>query len=88
MQLLATQALAAGLELGICGELGGEAEFVPLWVAMGYQKLSMTASQILPLRSLISKVTVQECDALLKNVLASQDENEVKEKLEQGRKRQ
>ncbi len=83
MKFLADEALAAGLGLGICGELGGNEAFVPLWIAMGYQKLSMSPKQILTVRSLISKLDLKLCRALLERVLCSSDEKAVKELLAQ-----
>jgi phosphotransferase system enzyme I (PtsI) len=82
MQLLADQAIEYGLDLGICGELGGSDDFVPLWIAMGYQKLSMIPSEILPKRALLSKLTVSRCKTLLKDVNSSKSELEVKLKLQ------
>ncbi len=81
MNLLAENALQAGLELGICGELGRSEDLIPLWIAMGYQKLSMTPSEILNRRSLISKFTVAKCQNLLNEVLRAKNEIEVKAKL-------
>ena len=81
MNLLAEQAIENGLELGICGELGGKDEFIPLWVAMGYQKLSMIGTEVLTKRALLSKLTVLRCKALLKEVTLCQNEVEVRSRL-------
>jgi phosphotransferase system enzyme I (PtsI) len=81
MSLLAKEAISAGLSVGICGELGGSEEFIPLWMAMGYQKLSLVPSEVLSRRGLISKFNFLRCRELLKDVLASKDEKEVKFKL-------
>ena len=81
MNLLAEQAIEHGLDLGICGELGGSDDFIPLWIAMGYQKLSMTPSEVLPKRALLSKLTVSRCKNLLKDVNSARSEQEVKLKL-------
>ena len=82
MQMLAEQALLYGLNLSICGELAGRDEFVPLWIAMGYQKLSMIPGEVLSKRALLSKLTVSHCKALLKDVISSKNESEVKQKLQ------
>jgi phosphotransferase system enzyme I (PtsI) len=81
MQLLADQAIENGLDLGICGELGGSDDFIPLWIAMGYQKLSMIPGEILPKRALLSKLTVSRCKTLLKDVISARSEQDVKLKL-------
>ena len=82
MNILADSAIEHGLDLGICGELGAKDEFIPLWIAMGYQKLSMIGSEVLPKRALLSKLTVSRCKTLLKDVLSCKNEVEVKSKLQ------
>ena len=81
MHMLAEQAIENGLDLGICGELGGNDDFIPLWIAMGYQKLSMIPGEVLPKRALLSKLTVSRCKTLLKDVNSSRSEQEVRVKL-------
>jgi phosphotransferase system enzyme I (PtsI) len=78
MDLLATSAMEAGLSLGICGELGGQDDLLPLWVAMGFDKLSMTPNEVLPKRRLLSKLTLQSCRGLLNEVLRAPGETEIK----------
>ena len=88
MNILAKEAIAAGLELGICGELAGNENFIPLWIAMGYQKLSMTATEVLPKRALVSRFTFARCKNLLKEVLSLKNETEVKFRLTEFIKRE
>jgi phosphotransferase system enzyme I (PtsI) len=78
MNLLASSAMEAGLSLGICGELGGQDDLLPLWVAMGFDKLSMTPNEVLPKRRLLSKLTTQSCAGLLHEVLGSRGEQEIR----------
>jgi len=88
MNMLAKEANRAGIEVGICGELGGHEEFIALWMAMGYQKLSMVPNEILNRRALISNLNLLRCRDLLTEVLASKDEKEVKYKLSTFLKRE
>ena len=83
MNLLATESIEHGLDLGICGELAGKDEFIPLWIAMGYKKLSMTGSEVLSKRALLSKLTVSRCKTLLKEITSSKNEVEVRSKLQE-----
>jgi phosphotransferase system enzyme I (PtsI) len=78
MDLLARSAAEAGLSLGICGELGGQDDLLPLWVAMGFDKLSMTPNEVLPKRRLLSKLTTRSCRGLLEEVLGSGGEQEIR----------
>lgn len=82
MKLLADSAKDAGLSLGICGELGGQDDLLPLWVAMGFDKLSMTPNEVLSKRRLLSKLTLQSCRGLLNEIMASKNEHEIKILLE------
>jgi phosphotransferase system enzyme I (PtsI) len=81
MKQLADSARSAGLELGICGELGGDTEFIPLWVAMGYKKLSQSPGKVLENRKAVSSLYMTDAEALLKNVLSAKDESAVKQLL-------
>ena len=81
MNLLASEAKKAGLDTSICGELGGVEDFIPLWIAMGFQKLSMVSCEVMSRRSLISKFDFKLCQKLLTEVLSAKDETEVKNKL-------
>lgn len=83
MHHLAQQAIQARLEIGICGELGGVPEFIPLWIGMGFQKLSMVPGEVLDRRALISRFSFEACRKLLADVLKSKNEAEVKHKLTQ-----
>ncbi len=81
MNLLASEAKKAGLDTSICGELGGVEDFIPLWIAMGFKKLSMVSCEVMSRRSLISKFDFKLCQKLLTEVLSAKDETEVKSKL-------
>jgi phosphotransferase system enzyme I (PtsI) len=78
MNFLAESAKEAGLSLGICGELGGQDDLLPLWVAMGFDKLSMTPNEVLSKRRLLSKLTLPSCNRLLQEVLSAKNERELK----------
>ncbi|NDF15020.1 phosphoenolpyruvate--protein phosphotransferase [bacterium] len=74
MRHLAREADEYGLEAGICGEVAGQEELIPLWIAMGYQKLSMVASEVLSRRRAVSKLSRSQCEGILREVLEMRDE--------------
>lgn len=78
MKYLADEAIRHDLDLGICGELGGQDDLLPLWVAMGYRKLSMTPTEVLAKRRLLSRLTVSTCNAILREVLDAKDGQQMK----------
>lgn len=43
----------AGILIGICGELGADAELTETFLSMGIDELSVSPSAVLPLRSAI-----------------------------------
>ncbi len=84
MRVLAQEAIQAGLNLGICGELGGSPLFIPLWIAMGFNKLSMNPGQILEARALIHDISFESCQKLLDSVLNCSNQYEVERELKKG----
>ena len=81
MNQIAEEAKKVGLGLGICGELGTVEEFLPLWVAMGYEKLSGVPGRILKNRSKIAGFNFSDAQTLLTAVLKAEDETEVRDLL-------
>lgn len=53
IQMVVEQAHQAGIQVGICGELGADRELVPLFLKMGVDELSVSPGNILHLRELI-----------------------------------
>ena len=49
---------------GMCGEMAGDQTAVPLLVGLGLDEFSMSASSVLKTRSLISKLTLSDMQAL------------------------
>ena len=84
MNFLAQESLAADLDLGICGELGGQDDLIPLWVAMGFKKLSMTPNEILAKRRVLSKLTLPACEGLKREVLQAETGEQIKLILKQS----
>jgi phosphotransferase system enzyme I (PtsI) len=81
MNMIAEEAGRNGLQAGICGELGGQDDLIPLWVAMGYRKLSMTPNEVLSKRRILSRLTLPDCKRLLREVLDSGDGTEARLRL-------
>ena len=66
-------AQAEGIVAGVCGELAGDPLGALLLIAMGYDSLSMSASNLLRVKSLIRNTSYESLRPLLKNVLAAAD---------------
>lgn len=50
--------------VGMCGEMAGDAAAIPILVGLGLDEFSMSATSILPARSLISKLMLPEAQQL------------------------
>lgn len=66
-----------GKWVGMCGEMAGDVNVLPLLVGMGIDELSMSASSILRARELISRVDSNEIKKVLDKVLNADDQDEV-----------
>jgi len=54
--------------VSVCGELAGEPSGALLLMAMGYDELSMSASNILRVKSAVRSVTLKQAKQLLEEV--------------------
>lgn len=59
IELAAKNAHAAGIWIGICGELGADVALLPAFLRMGIDELSVTPGSILTLRAKIATLSVQ-----------------------------
>lgn len=60
----------AGKTVSICGELAGDPRAAVLLMAMGFDSLSMSASQLLRVKYALRHLELEQCQILLKEVLA------------------
>lgn len=56
LRMAAENAHRAGIWIGICGELGADAELTETFLSMGIDELSVSPSAVLPLRSAIRSI--------------------------------
>ena len=71
-----------GVPVGICGELAGDPAAVMLLVAMGYDVLSMNATNLLRVKSVIRDITLERARQLLDQVIVLPDTESVNRMLE------
>ncbi len=82
LQHVVYAARAEGISAGLCGELAGDPLGALLLIAMGYDSLSMSASNLLRVKALIRSSKYSELGPLLKKVLAVADVADVHQCLE------
>ena len=83
LQFIATAAKEAGKPVSICGELAGDPGAAVLLMAMGYDSLSMNATNLPKVKSVIRSVSKPEADQLLANVMQMQDVTEIRKAIQE-----
>ncbi len=70
LQQVAEDAHAEGRKVGICGELAGDPGAAILLTAMGYDVLSMNATNLPRVKSVIRNISMERAQELLQQVMA------------------
>ncbi|MEX2961749.1 phosphoenolpyruvate--protein phosphotransferase [Microbulbifer sp. TYP-18] len=78
---------ACNTKVGICGELAGDPGGALLLLAMGYDVLSMNATNLLRVKAALRAITTAEAQELLCKVLAMQCPEEIEATLQQTLKK-
>jgi phosphotransferase system enzyme I (PtsP) len=78
MNMIARDVKAAGKRLSICGEMAGNPGAAVLLMAMGFDILSMNATNLLKVKSVIRNLTIVQARDLLRRVLELEDTDDVK----------
>lgn len=71
-----------GVSVGICGELAGDPAAAVLLMAMGYDVLSMNATNLPKVKKAIRSITLAQAEELLEEVVAQEDAEAVNRCLE------
>lgn len=61
VSMAAEAAHAAGIWIGVCGELAADLSLLPAFLAMGIDELSVSPASVLPLRMEIRQSSVKDC---------------------------
>ena len=84
LQEVVTAGKQAGVSVGICGELAGDPGAAVLLMAMGYDVLSMNATNLLKVKSVIRDMTMDVARQLLDEVMTKPDAQTVNQFLEEA----
>jgi phosphotransferase system enzyme I (PtsP) len=68
---------AEGKPVGLCGELAGTPEGAVLLVGMGYDVLSMNATNLLKVKWIIRQMSSRDCRRILAKVLRMDDPDSI-----------
>jgi phosphoenolpyruvate-protein phosphotransferase len=78
---IAVDALREDTPVGICGELAGRAEVVPLLVGLGYRHLSVSPPRVQDVKDAVSRMTLEDALALAERAVACSRASSVEELL-------
>ena len=72
----------AGIDVGICGEMGGQLEATPLLVGMGFNEISISGKMLPAVKYSISRLNAAACRELLDKAIAANDADAVRKLLQ------
>lgn len=78
----------AGLPVSLCGEMAADPLAVILLIGMGVRTLSMSASKLLRIKSIIRSVTREDCETLLFQSLSLDSPEAIRTLIEEAMKQQ
>ncbi|OMQ20415.1 phosphoenolpyruvate--protein phosphotransferase [Serratia oryzae] len=78
LKLIIDQGSAAGLQVGLCGELAGDPMGALLLVGMGYRNLSMNGRSVARIKYLLRNIELSDAEGLVQRVLGAQMTTEVR----------
>lgn len=82
MKMAADAAHDAGIEIGVCGEMGGQLEATPFLVGMKFNELSISGRSVPAVKYRIRQLSYQQCRALLEEAITLDSGDEVRKLLE------
>ena len=78
MQYAADEVHRAGKWIGICGELGASKDFLPLFVGMGFDELSMSGTSIPGVKHTLRELSFAKCQRVAQDIVALKRSADVK----------
>ena len=67
--------------VGLCGELASELIAIPLLLGLGLDELSVSPGALLPVKSIIRQITLEECHEIADEVLSISSATEIEKYL-------
>jgi phosphotransferase system, enzyme I, PtsP len=84
LQHVVNEAHAEGISVSICGELAGDPGAAILLMAMGFDMLSMSATNLPKVKSVIRGISLTLAKDLLTEVMAMSNADQIRERVEQA----
>jgi phosphotransferase system enzyme I (PtsI) len=77
LKMVVDAAHAAGIDACICGEMAGEAEYLPILLGLGFDELSMNSVSILRVKKILRRCSKSEAEKLVTRALTFSTAQEV-----------
>jgi len=77
LKSIVDQAHAAKREISICGEIAGQAKYLPLLLGIGLRNLSAEPTAVSVIKARVGDFDVNACDAMVQNAVLASDVAEV-----------
>jgi phosphotransferase system enzyme I (PtsI) len=77
LKMVVDAAHAAGIDACMCGEMAGEAEYLPILLGLGFDELSMNAISILRVKKILRRCSKSEAEKLMARALTFATAQEV-----------
>lgn len=84
LQYIVNEGHAERVSVSICGELAGDPGAAILLMAMGYDVLSMNATNLPKIKSVIRSITLAQAQALLAEVMQMSDAEEIRLRVDEA----
>jgi len=68
---------AAGIWVGVCGELAGDIEYTPMLIGLGIDELSASAALVPRVKKAIRSLDLTACRELVEKALSGQEATEI-----------
>jgi phosphotransferase system enzyme I (PtsI) len=87
LRMICTAGKAAGIEVGMCGEMAGEPLYALVLLGLGFNELSMNAPGIPRVKRILRQIRLDEGERLLAELLELPTAREVTQRLEEAMSR-
>ena len=71
------------IEVGLCGQMGGEYKYLPLLIGLGLDEISMSSQSLPIIRRLLNSLSYSDCLTLLNEVLSMTSYIEIENRLKE-----
>jgi len=67
----------AQIDIGVCGEMASEPEYIMLLLGMGIRDISIAPPMIPEIKQIIRSVTIQDCNSVARKILTMNSERQI-----------